>query len=109
MLAAGAGIFFGICCIITMVLWGMSGLLGFAVWGEVSTAPACCMTDDPTCAVLPSIYSAPVLLCSGLKIAAWQWINACITYPELKGRMLSKAFAQICEGPSSESLAAATT
>ena len=36
LLPAGAGIFFGICCVITMALWGLSGLLGFAVWGEVS-------------------------------------------------------------------------
>jgi hypothetical protein len=32
---AGAAIFYGILCIINMVLWGLSGLLGFAVWGEV--------------------------------------------------------------------------
>lgn len=32
---AGVQIFFGICCIINMVLWGLAGLLGFAVWGEV--------------------------------------------------------------------------
>lgn len=32
----GLQIFFGICCIINMVLWGLAGLLGFAVWGEVS-------------------------------------------------------------------------
>ncbi|CAK0784899.1 hypothetical protein CVIRNUC_008104 [Coccomyxa viridis] len=34
----GAGIFFGICCVINVVLWGLSGLLGFAVWG-VSRIP----------------------------------------------------------------------
>ena len=37
--SAGAGIFFGICCVINVVLWGLSGLLGFAVWGEVGLKP----------------------------------------------------------------------
>ncbi|BDA50938.1 Secretory carrier-associated membrane protein 6 [Coccomyxa sp. Obi] len=35
---SGVQIFFGICCIINMVLWALAGLLGFAVWGEAYAA-----------------------------------------------------------------------
>ena len=48
--SAGAGIFFGICCVINVVLWGLSGLLGFAVWGEVGLKPSsmslCCQATQ---------------------------------------------------------------
>lgn len=49
MVTAGASIFFGILCVINMALWGLAGLLGFGVWGEVRACnmPSICVCMEP--------------------------------------------------------------
>ncbi|EIE27194.1 hypothetical protein COCSUDRAFT_55217 [Coccomyxa subellipsoidea C-169] len=63
---AGGGlqIFFGICCIINMVLWGLAGLLGFAVWGEAYAAfrskpPTRPQAAESSRSWVPSVPSMP--------------------------------------------------